>query len=61
MATDRARLMGTRRPRYTLTAARAKVVGRLGGIARAKALTREQRQEIARRASLTRWGTLYRL
>jgi hypothetical protein len=53
--------MATRRPRYRLTSARAKVVGRLGGIARAKALSQQQRQKIARKASLTRWGTLYRL
>jgi hypothetical protein len=53
--------MATRRPRYRLTSARAKVVGRLGGIARAKALSKQQRQEVARKASLTRWGSLYRL
>jgi len=53
--------MARRRPRYRLTSARAQVVGRLGGIARAKALSKRQRQEIARKASLARWGTLYRL
>jgi hypothetical protein len=53
--------MSTRLPRYKLTSARAKVVGRLGGIARAKALSKHQRQAIARKASLARWGTLYRL
>jgi hypothetical protein len=50
-----------RRPRYRLTPDRARQIGRLGGVARAKALSKEQRREIARRASLTRWGTLYRL
>jgi hypothetical protein len=53
--------MAMGRPRYRLTPARAKEVGRLGGVARAKALTRQRRREIARKASLTRWGTLYRL
>jgi hypothetical protein len=53
--------MRTRRPRYKLTPARAAEIGRLGGIARGKKMSKEQRQEMARKASLTRWGTLYRL
>jgi len=31
-------------------------MGRKGGPARAKALTKEQRQEIARKAAAVRWG-----
>lgn len=50
-----------RRPRYKLTSDRARQIGKLGGIARAKALSKEQRREVARKASLTRWGTPYRL
>jgi hypothetical protein len=50
-----------KRPRYKLTPERARQVGKLGGIARAKALSKHQRQEIAKKASLTRWGTLWQL
>jgi hypothetical protein len=31
-------------------------LGKLGGAARAKALTAEQRKEIAKKAAATRWG-----
>jgi hypothetical protein len=31
-------------------------LGKLGGAARAKALTKEQRQEIARKAAAKRWA-----
>ena len=34
----------------------AQALGRLGGKARAKKLTKEQRREIARKAARTRWG-----
>ena len=34
----------------------AQALGRLGGAARAKALTKEQRSEIARKAAAKRWG-----
>jgi hypothetical protein len=50
-----------RHSRYKLTPERAREVGKLGGVARAKVLSKQQRQEIAKKASLTRWGTLWRL
>jgi hypothetical protein len=34
----------------------AKELGKLGGKARAKALTKEQRSEIAKKAAAKRWG-----
>lgn len=34
----------------------AKELGKLGGQARAKALTKEQRSEIAKKAAAKRWG-----
>jgi hypothetical protein len=34
----------------------AKAMGKKGGAARAKALTQEQRQEIAKKAAAKRWG-----
>ena len=40
---------------------RAQQMGKLGGIARAKALSKDERQFIARKAAAIRWGTLWRL
>lgn len=34
----------------------ARNAGKVGGKARARALTKEQRQEIARKAAAARWG-----
>jgi hypothetical protein len=53
--------MITAKNRYKLMPDRARIIGKLGGVARAKALTKEQRQEIAKKATLTRWKTLWRM
>jgi general stress protein YciG len=53
--------MITAKNRYKLTPEKAREVGRLGGIARAKALSKEQRQEIAKKATHARWKTLWRM
>jgi hypothetical protein len=50
-----------RKPPRRIKSDEAKLIGKLGGVARAQALTKDQRQQIARKASLTRWGTLWRL
>lgn len=39
-----------------LTPTPAQQLGKLGGAARAKKLTKEQRQEIARKGAAKRWG-----
>jgi len=48
-----------RKQRYRLTPERAREIGKLGGVARAKALSRDQRSEIGRKATAKRWGRAY--
>jgi general stress protein YciG len=48
----------SRKPRYRLTPERAREIGKLGGVARAKALSREQRSEIGCKAATGRWGAI---
>ena len=56
MAKNRAAVALGRLRAKTMTAEERAKGGRIGGKARARALTKEQRQEIARKAAAARWG-----
>jgi len=45
----------------TDASAAASAMGKLGGAARAKSLSKEQRQEIAKKGAQTRWGKRNRM